>query len=99
MPGKLALGSPLPSSQSVQIASRPSSLDLGVDKYMRNKEEDKKERNNRIKKVEMHNGIHDHSRLGWNDPSSLDVGFVKYVLKTFNSQDDQRQELHDGPLA
>ena len=48
VPGKLALGSPHPSSQSVQIASRPSSLDLGVDNYMRNKEEDKNEKSKKL---------------------------------------------------
>ena len=48
VPGKLALGSPPPSSQSVQIASRPSSLDLGFDKYMRNKEEDKNEKSKKL---------------------------------------------------
>ena len=48
VPGKLALGSPPPSSQSVQIASRPSPLDLGFDKYMRNKEEDKNEKSKKL---------------------------------------------------
>ena len=60
VPGKLALGSPPPSSQSVQIASRPSSLDLGIDNYMRNEEEDKNERSK--KSQQMRNGIHDRNR-------------------------------------
>ena len=69
VPGKLALGSPPPSCQSVQIASRPSSLDLGFDNYMRNKEEDKNEKSKKLE--QMRTGIHENNRLECNHPSSF----------------------------